>query len=195
MLRDAEGIGLLPPRRAHAPAAELREDLPDGVSARSGRLDGCRPRNDPRQQDEGVLYPSAALPRVRLARRQSGRQPARRGHHGVGMGRLSGPRSARTGRGRQGQLVDAHGAEYAARDGQEHGELRELRAGEDGGDRRRLLRRHRARRGGPRQRRQRPERLHRARQHHLYAVARIVDPRRHHARLASSRSRAASALR
>ena len=64
-----------------------------------------------------------------------------------------------------------------------HGQLRQLRAGQDGGDRRRLFRRHRARRGGPRQRRQRPERLHRARQHHLHAGARVVDSRRHHARL------------
>ncbi len=38
LLRDAEGLGLLPARRAHAPAAALRQDLPDGVPARPRRL-------------------------------------------------------------------------------------------------------------------------------------------------------------
>ena len=38
LLRDAEGLGLLPPRRAHAPPAALRQDLPDGVPARPRRL-------------------------------------------------------------------------------------------------------------------------------------------------------------
>ena len=41
----------------------------------------------------------------------------------------------------QGQLVVAHGAEHAAGDGQERGQLRQLRADQDGSDRRRLLRR------------------------------------------------------
>ena len=59
------------------------------------------------------------------------------------------------------ELVDAHGAEHPPGDGQSDGQLRQLRAGQDGGDRRRLFRGHRPRRGRPRQRRQRPERLRR----------------------------------
>ena len=85
----------------------------------------------------------------------------------------------------QGQHLVAHGAEHAAGDGEEHGELRQLRADQDGSARRRLLRRHRARRLRQRQRRQRPEHLHRPRRRHLHAAARLVDPRRHHARLRS----------
>ena len=42
LLRDAEGLGLLPSGRAHAPAAALRQDLPDGVPARPGRLAAAR---------------------------------------------------------------------------------------------------------------------------------------------------------
>ena len=34
LLRHAEGLGVLPARRAHAPAARLGQDLPDGLAAR-----------------------------------------------------------------------------------------------------------------------------------------------------------------
>ena len=73
-----------------------------------------RPRDDPRQRDEGVLHPAARLSRLRHTRRQPAEQPGRRGHHGVGMGRLPGRRSARTGRRDEGQQLVAHGAKHAA---------------------------------------------------------------------------------
>ena len=57
------------------------------------------------------------------------------------------------------------------------GQLRQLGADQDGGDRRRLRGRHRARRVRQRQRRQRPEHLHRARRRHLHAAAGLVDSR------------------
>ena len=44
--------------------------------------------------------------------------------------------------------MEPHGAQHAARDGEGHSQLRELGTREDGSARRRLLRRHRARRGG-----------------------------------------------
>ena len=67
--------------------------------------------------------------------------------------------------------LDAHGAEHAAGDGQGDGQLRQLRAHQDGGAGRRLRRGHRARRPRQRQRGQRPEHLHRPRRRHLHAAA------------------------
>ena len=99
------------------------------------RLAGCGARDDPRQPDEGVLHPAARLPRLRHARRQPARLPGRRGDHGLGMGHLSRPGRARAGRRREGQHLVAHGAQHAACDGEEHRQLRELGADQDGGDR------------------------------------------------------------
>jgi branched-chain amino acid aminotransferase len=62
-------------------------------------------------------------------------------------------------RGRQGQLVDADGAEHAARNGQGDGELRQLPADQDGSDRRRLTGGHCARRQRQPQRGKRAEPL------------------------------------
>ena len=108
--------------------------------------------------------------------------PVDAGHHGLGLGRLPRARRARGRCGRQGQLVDADGAQHAAGDGQEHGELRQLRADQDGSDRRRLLRGHCARRQRQPERGLGPESVARARRRHLHAAAGLVDPGRHHAR-------------
>ena len=78
-------------------------------------------------------------------------------------GAYLGAGGARAGRRREGQQLVAHGAEHAAGDGQEHGQLRELRAHQDGGAGRRLLRGDRARRLRQHQRGQRPEHVHRPR--------------------------------
>ena len=94
---------------------------------------------------QGLLHPAARLPRLRRARRQPAPLPGRRGDPGVGMGRLPRRRRAREGRRRQGQLVDAHGAEHVPGAGQDERQLRQLAADQDGSDRRRLHRRHRAR--------------------------------------------------
>ena len=77
----------------------------------------------------------------------------------------------------------ARGAEHVPGAGQELGELRQLAADQDGSDRRRLQRRHRARHARLPQRRQRPEPVPRARRRALHAAARGVDPAGHHARL------------
>ena len=124
-------------RRLHDSAKIYRMEYPLDLA---GWMAG-RARYDSRQRNEGLLHPPARVSRVRDARRQPARQPRRRGHHGVGMGRIPGTGSARTGRRRQGQFVDAPGAEHAAGDGQEHGKLRQLRADQDGSGGRRLLRR------------------------------------------------------
>ena len=163
LLRDAEGLGLLPPRRAHRPAARLREDLPHGLAARPATAgENADPRDDPRERAEGVLHPAADVSRLRPAGRQPAALPGRRGRSGLGMGRLPRRRRAREGRGRVRQLVEPHGAEHVPGAGQGDGELRQLRADQDGGDARRLRRGHRARHDGLRQRRQRPEHVHRA---------------------------------
>ena len=64
---------------------------------------------------------------VRLVGSQPDDVPRRRGHPAVGMGRVSRQRGAGAGLRRQGLVLVAHGAEHAAGDGQEHGQLRELR--------------------------------------------------------------------
>ncbi len=183
LLCDAEGLRLLPPRRAHAPPAALRQDLPDGVRARPRRLERRGARDDPRQRDEGLLHPPDPLSRLRFARRQSAQLPGRRRDHAVGMGCLSRQGSARAGYRRQDFVVVADGAQHAAGDGQERRQLRQLGADQDGSHRRRLRRGDRARRLRQHQRRQRPEHLHGARRRDLHAAARLVDPRRHHPRL------------
>ena len=119
VLQHAERLGVLPSRCPHAAADRVGEDLPDGLFAGSAGLDERRARDDPRERDEGLLHPSARLSRLRDAGRQPARQPGRRRDHGVGLGCVPRPRSARGRRRRQGQLVDAHGAEHAAGDGQE----------------------------------------------------------------------------
>ena len=95
LLQHPEGLGLLPPRRPHAPADRLGEDLPHGAGLHPGPARSGRPRHDPRQRDEGLLHPPARLPRLRRARRQPVPLPGRRGHPGLGMGRLPRRRRAR----------------------------------------------------------------------------------------------------
>ena len=109
--------------------------------------------------------------------------PGRRRHPGLGMGRLPRRRRAGAGRGREGQLVVARGAQHVPDARQERRELRELAADQDGSDRRRLQRRDRARHQRPHQRGQRPEPVPGPRRRALHAAALGVDPRRHHARL------------
>ena len=119
LLRDAEGLGLLPPRRAHAPAAAVGQDLPDGVPARSARAGRtpCSTRSAPTSSRPATSGRSSTAATRRSA---STRCPARSTWPSwCGNGA---PTSART-RSRQGvdvkrQLVDAHGAEHAAGDGQ-----------------------------------------------------------------------------
>ena len=120
----------------------LRQDLPDGVPARSapaGRdavLDTIRANEMKACYIRPIVY---------------------RGYDTLGVnplpcpvdaaillwewGAYLGAGSARAGRRREGQLVVAHGAEHAAGDGEERGQLRELRAHQDGSARRRLHRR------------------------------------------------------
>ena len=85
---------------------------------------------------------------------------------------------------RQDLDLGAQRAEHDAGDGQERGELRQRAADQDGSDRRRLRRGHRARHRRQPQRRQRPEPVHRPRRRHLHAADRQLGAVGHHARLA-----------
>ena len=71
--------------------------------------------------------------------------PGRRGHSRVGMGRVPRTGSARAGRRRLRELVGAERAEHVPGDGEVGGQLRQLRADQDGSGARRLQRGHRAR--------------------------------------------------
>ena len=187
---------MLPPGRAPGPPDQLGQDLPHGVRARSRRLARRRAGHHPGQRDEGVLHPSDRVSRVPHAGRQPASGAGRCGHPALGMGRLSRQGRARAGRRHESEQLVADGAQHAARPGEMHRQLRQLSAHQDGGARRRLLRRHRARRLRQRQRRQRREHLPGARRRHLHAVGLGLDPARHHPRLdhhAGDRSRVQSA--
>ena len=157
--------------------------LPHGVAA------GPR-RRGPRQSKptirenapEGLLHPADHVPGLLGARRQPAALPGRHGHHGLGMGGVPRARRAGEGRRRLRQLLEPHGAEHVPGAGQVERELRERRAHQDGGDARRLRRRHRARSQRVHQRGQRAEPVPRAGRHHLHAVGDLVDPAGHHAR-------------
>src|SRR6185295_8964928 len=86
LLRHAQGLGLLPPRHAHAPPPALRQDLPHGIPPRPGRVGGRGAQDDPRERDEGLLHPAGHVPRLRGARRQPAHLPGRRGDPPVGVG-------------------------------------------------------------------------------------------------------------
>ena len=122
-----KGIGLLPARRARRAPPQLGQDLPDGHAAHARDARGRHPRHHPRQRVQGVLHPADHLSRVRHARRQPVPLPRRRGDHALGMGRVPRRRRAREGRRRQGQLVDAHGAQHVPVARQEQRQLRQLR--------------------------------------------------------------------
>ena len=113
LLQDAEGLGLLPARRPHAPAASIprkiyRMDSPlDLQGWTTAILDTIRAN-----ELEGLLHPPAHLSRLRRARRQPAALPGRRRHPGLGMGRLPRAGGAREGRRRLRELVDPHGAEH-----------------------------------------------------------------------------------
>ena len=126
---DAEGLGLLPARRAHAAAAGLRRRS-TGWSTRcdlAGWTDAVLDTIRANEMKACYIRPLVYRGYDTLGVNPLG-LPGRRGDHGLGMGRLPRPGRARAGRRREGQLVDAHGAEHAAGDGEEHGELRELRS-------------------------------------------------------------------
>ena len=89
LLQDAEGIGVLPPRRAHAPAVRLGAHLPHGLRARLRSDDAGRGRHRQGQRPRRLLHPAADLSRLSRARRQSAALPGRRDDSRLGVGRLS----------------------------------------------------------------------------------------------------------
>ena len=142
------GSRLLPARRAPQPAVRLRQDLPDGA--------------------EPAPTTSCTRPSSRRSRRTQFkacyiRPIVYRGYHTLGVNPLPCPVDTAvmlwdwgaylgTGRAdqrrrRPRQLVDARRAEHLPDAGQDLGELRELGADQDGGDRRGLQRGDRARHG------------------------------------------------
>ena len=147
------------------PPAALREDLPDGVSARSRRLAERGPRHHPRQRDEGVLHPPARLSRLRH------RSASTRSTNPVDAAIMLWEWGAYLGKEALEQGVRHEGQQSWSRMApntlpamaKSTANYAELGADQDGSARRRLLRRHRARRLRQRQRRQRPEHLHRPR--------------------------------
>ena len=174
--------GLLPPGRSRRAAVELRTHLPHGVAAGPRGMGRGNRNHHPRERPEGLLHPADHVPGVLGARRQPAALPRRHGHHGLGMGSVPRARGAGEGRRRLRQLLEPHGAEHVPGAGQVERELRERRAHQDGGDARRLRRRHRARSQWLHQRGQRPEPVPRAGWHHLHAVGDLVDPAGHHPR-------------
>ena len=147
VLRDAEGLGVLPPRRPRRTPPDVGQDLPDGHAAHDRDPRKGRARHDPRQRFQGVLHPPDHLPRLRSARRQPAHLPRRRRHPDVGVGQVSGRRRAREGRRRQGELVAADGAQHVPVARQERRQLRQFQPDQDGSGGRRLRRGPRARFG------------------------------------------------
>ena len=182
MLSHPARDGLLPPGRSRRAAVELRTHLPHGVAAGPRGMGRGNRNHHPRERPEGLLHPADHVPGVLGARRQPAALPRRHGHHGLGMGSVPRARGAGEGRRRLRQLLEPHGAEHVPGAGQVERELRERRAHQDGGDARRLRRRHRAGSQWVHQRGQRPEPVPRAGWHHLYAVGDLVHPAGHHAR-------------
>ena len=105
---------------------------------RSGDVDRSRPRDDSRQQAQGLLHPSDHLPRLPRAGRQSVPVPGRHRHPHLGMGRLPRTGRARAGRGRARQLVVARRAEHVPDAREDVRELRQLAADQDGSGHRRV---------------------------------------------------------
>ena len=84
----AARLGLLPPRRARRPSAGLREDLPDGIAARSATAGRTRSSIPSARTSTRRATSAPDVSRIRPARRQSVAVPGGRGHAAVGMGRL-----------------------------------------------------------------------------------------------------------
>ena len=197
LLRDADGIGLLPPRRAHAAPVRLREDLPDGVAVRSADSSSEAVLDTIRANSFKACYIRPLIYRGYDALGVNPLPlPGRRGHPAVGMGRLS--RRRRRSR-RASTCASARGpaprptrsrrwprpcANYA------NSQLIKMEAIADGyaeGIALDIVR--------LRERRQRREHLRRPRRRHLHAAAGSFDPRRASRATRSSRSPATSASR
>ena len=119
LLRHAARLGLLPARRAHAPAVRLGQDLPDGAAGRSGDADRRRSSTPsaPTSSRPATSGRSSIAATTRSASTRS--LPGRRGGADVGMGRVSRPGRARAGRRRPGQLLVARRAEHVPDAGQD----------------------------------------------------------------------------
>ena len=196
LLQHAARLGLLPPRRPHAPAVatprrstgwsrrSICAALTDAVleTIRANEFKACyiRPIVYRGYDALGVNpFPCPVDAAILL----------------VGMGRLPRPGSAREG-------VDVRVSSWSRTApntfpalAKSVGQLRQLAADQDGSDRRRLQRRDRARHLRQPQRRQRPEPLPRPRRRHLHAAARPRRSCRASRATRSSRSPATSASR
>ncbi len=134
------------------------------------------------QQARGLLHPSGRLPRRRPAGREPPRQPRRARDHGLGLGQVPRQGSARAGRRRLRELLDAHRPEHAARHGEERGQLHELAAHQGRGGEGRLRRGHRPRRAGLRVGGQRREPVRRLEGPAPHAAPRVLGAAGHHPR-------------
>ena len=139
LLLHARRSGGFPAARARPPHDRFGQDLPHGEPRLLGR---ATRRGDAgtgaRQQDGRLLHPPDRVPRLRRDRRQSAEESHRRLHRLLGVGQVSGRRSAGRRRGRLRFELDPHGAEHPARAGQGRRQLHELAAHQDGSHHQRL---------------------------------------------------------
>ena len=181
LLSDAEGRGLLPPRRSRRPAARFREDLPHGFAAQPRRLGRRRFSTRFARTRWRPARPAADVSRLQPAGGQSVPCPVDMTVLVWEWGAYLGPERRQRRRCPR-QLVEPDGTEYIPGGGQGDRELRQLDADQDGGDAQRLRRGDRARHDGLRQRGQWPEPVHRAQERDLHAADPLVDSWWHHAR-------------
>ena len=184
LLQDAERLGVLPPRRAHAPAVRLGAHLPHGLRAstatpspqavvdtvQANGLDACyiRPMH---------------LSRLPHARRESAAVPGGRARFSCGNGApISAPEALEQG-------VDVRVSSWTRSAPNTFPAMAKSVANYANSSlikmeavARRLQRGHRARSGRPHQRRQRPEPVPRSRRGPLHAAALRVGAAGHHAR-------------
>ena len=129
LLRHAEGLGLLPARRAHAPAAATRPRS-TGWSTRSTWPAGCDAVLDTIRANE--LKACYIRPLVYRGYDTLGVNPLANPVDAAIMlwewGAYLGKEALEQGVDVKVSSLDAHGAQHAAGDGQEHRELRQLRA-------------------------------------------------------------------
>ena len=174
-----EGPAGLPARRPHRAPLQLRQDLPHGRAA-TRRTSSTRPILETVAANK--LDACYIRPIIYRGYGQLGREPVplpgRRGDHGLGLGQVPGHGGAGEGRGRAGQLLDAHRAQHAARHGQDRRQLHELAAHQDGGHQGGLRGGHRPRRRGLPLRGQRREPVPGQERHAAHAAAGLLGPAR-----------------